>query len=70
METKEELEALQKKHREQMQKNRAKVQERKNRAHRLIIRGIMAENAVGENAGSMTDEEFQDAFNRLIEKRR
>ncbi|MBU5476546.1 DUF3847 domain-containing protein [Eubacterium sp. MSJ-21] len=68
MKTKEGLEALQKKHREQMQSNRDRVQERKTRAHRLIVRGILAENAVGEDSAHMTDEEFKAAFYELIRK--
>lgn len=59
-----ELQALQEKHRKELAENRAKVKERKTRAHRLIKRGAIAEGFVG-GAEDMTDEEFYMALRRL-----
>ena len=43
-----ELEELQKKHREEAARKRAKLKERKARAHRLIERGAILESALRE----------------------
>lgn len=43
-----ELEHLQQKHREELAERRAKLKERKRRAHRLIERGAMLEAALKE----------------------
>lgn len=42
------LEKLQQKHREQAARQRAKLKERKQRAHRLIERGAILENVLNE----------------------
>ena len=52
------LQMLQQKHREQIKENRQKTLNRKNRTHRLIVRGVIAEGVVPD-ADKMTDEEFQ-----------
>lgn len=52
------LQMLQQKHREQIKENRQKTLNRKNRTHRLIVRGVIAERVVPD-ADKMTDEEFQ-----------
>ncbi len=52
------LQMLQQKHREQIKENRQKTLNRKNRTHRLIVRGAIAEGVVPD-ADKMTDEEFQ-----------
>ena len=52
------LQMLQQKHREQIKENRKKTLDRKNRTHRLIVRGAIAEGVVPD-ADKMTDEEFQ-----------
>lgn len=52
------LQMLQQKHREQIKENRQKTLDRKNRTHRLIVRGAIAEGVVPD-ADKMTDEEFQ-----------
>jgi len=43
-----ELEQLQQKHREEAARRRAKLKERKQRAHRLIERGAILESAINE----------------------
>lgn len=43
-----ELETLQQKHREQAARQRAKLKERKSRAHRLIERGAILESVINE----------------------
>lgn len=52
------LQMLQQKHREQIKENRQKTLDRKNRTHRLIVRGAIAEGVVPD-ADKMTDGEFQ-----------
>ena len=59
------LTELQIKHRQQMKENRDKTKARKERAHRLIVRGAMAENLI-ENASLMTDEQFQLELTKLL----
>lgn len=57
-----ELEALQQKHREEAARKRAKLKERKQRAHRLIERGAILESALNEicPAEKLTNEQVQD----------
>lgn len=57
-----ELEALQQKHREEAARKRAKLKERKARAHRLIERGAILESAINEicPADKFTNEQVQD----------
>lgn len=55
---KETVEQMQKRHRREMKANRDKIQERKARTRRLIIRGAIAE-AMVTGAEMMTDEEFK-----------
>ena len=56
-----ELEALQQKHREEAARKRAKLKERKARAHRLIERGAILEAAINEIYPSekFTNEDIQ-----------
>lgn len=60
-----ELKALQEKHRKQLKENRDKVLERKRRAHRLIVRGAIAEKYV-TGAEKLTNEEFKCSLEELI----
>lgn len=62
-----ELTELQRKHQEQMKKQRDAIKQRKARTHRLIIRGAIAEKAL-KGAESMTDEQFQNALFNAIGK--
>lgn len=57
-----ELEQLQAKHREEAARKRAKLKERKARAHRLIERGAILESAINEicPAENLTNEQVQD----------
>lgn len=57
-----ELEALQQKHREEAARKRAKLKERKARAHRLIERGAILESAINEICPSeqLTNEDIQN----------
>ena len=56
-----ELEALQAKHREEAARKRAKLKERKARAHRLIERGAILESAINEicPADKFSNEDIQ-----------
>jgi len=56
-----ELEKLQLKHREEAARKRAKLKERKARAHRLIERGAILESAINEvkPADRFTNEEIE-----------
>lgn len=56
-----ELEALQAKHREEAARKRAKLKERKQRAHRLIERGAILESAINEicPADKFSNEDIQ-----------
>ena len=63
--TNEQLEALQKKHREQLKKNRQQITDRKKRTHRLIVHGLAAERFV-PNCEQMNEEEFFDALSARI----
>lgn len=62
-----ELTELQLKHQEQMKEKREAIKRRKERTHRLIVRGAIAENAI-EGAAGMTDEQFQKALFQAIGK--
>ena len=55
------LEALQQKHREEAARKRAKLKERKQRAHRLIERGAILESAIDEicPSESLSNEKVQ-----------
>lgn len=57
-----ELEALQQKHREEAARKRAKLKERKARAHRLIERGAILESAINEicPADKFSNEDIQN----------
>lgn len=57
-----ELEALQQKHREEAAQKRAKLKERKQRAHRLIERGAILESAINEicPAENLNNQQVQD----------
>lgn len=56
-----ELEQLQAKHREEAARRRAKLKERKQRAHRLIERGAILESAINEvcPADKLSNEQIQ-----------
>lgn len=56
---------LQLKHQREMKEKREAVKRRKERTHRLIVRGAIAENAI-EGASEMTDEQFQDELLRIV----
>lgn len=56
---------LQKKHREQLEANKQKIQLRKQRTHRLIVRGAMTE-ALIPDAENLTDEEFKERLYSLM----
>lgn len=63
-----ELEQLQQKHREQAALKRARLKERKARAHRLIERGAILESALNEieSAGNFTNKQVQDIVSFAI----
>lgn len=67
METIKELKNIQEQHRQQLKDNRDKTMARKKRAHRLIVRGAIAEKIVGD-AENMTDEDFQKALYSMLNK--
>ena len=67
MEKNNKLTELQLKHQQQMKEKRDAIKRRKQRTHRLIVRGAIAENAV-EGALSMTDEQFQETLLRALGK--
>lgn len=62
-----ELTELQKKHQEEIKEKRDALKQRKARAHRLIVKGAIAETVI-PNAASMTDEQFQQELYRLVRK--
>lgn len=68
MEKNTDLTELQRKHQQQMKEKRDAIKLRKQRTHRLIVRGAIAENAI-DGALDMTDEEFQEALLRAVGKR-
>ncbi len=59
----------QEKHRAQLEENRKKLQARKARTHRLIVRGAIVESALPELV-DLTDEEFQANVYRLAKNGR
>lgn len=61
------LTELQLRHQKEMKEKRDALKERKARAHRLIVRGAIAEKAI-DGAVEMTDEEFQRALYEAIDK--
>ena len=65
MKTVNDLKALQELHRQQLKENRDKVLARKQRAHRLIVRGAIAEKLVPD-AEKLTNEEFQQELYRML----
>ena len=67
MEKKNDLTELQMKHQQQMKEKRDAIRLRKQRTHRLIVRGAIAENAI-KGAKDMTDEQFQETLLRAIRK--
>ena len=69
MEKNNDLTELQLKHQQQMREKRDAIKLRKQRAHRLIVRGAIAENAI-EGALDMTDEQFQETLLRAFGKSR
>lgn len=60
-----EIEEIQAKHREELKENRERLKARKQRTHRLIVRGIMAESLV-MNAEDMTDDEFKAVLEKAL----
>ena len=50
-------------HQQQAREKREAIRERKYRAHRLIVRGAIAEGLIA-GAEGMTDEEFQEALSQ------
>ena len=67
MEKNNKLTELQLKHQQQMKEKRDAIKERKQRTHRLIVRGAIAENAI-PGALKMTDEQFQETLLRAIRR--
>ncbi len=67
MKTVNDLKTLQELHRQQLKENRDKVLARKRRAHRLIVRGAIAEKLI-KDADKLTDEEFQKELYRMLKK--
>lgn len=65
MEKNDDFTELQLKHQRDMKEKREAVKRRKERTHRLIVRGAIAENAI-EGASEMTDEQFQDELLRIV----
>lgn len=58
---------LQLKHQQQMKEKRDTVKQRKERTHRLIVRGAIAEKAI-DGSECMTDDEFQFALYKALGK--
>lgn len=61
----EELRILQERHRQQIKENKEKTLQRKNRTHRLIVRGAIAESVVPDS-DKMSDEEFQQFLYKAV----
>lgn len=63
-----ELELLQQKHREQAARQRAKLKERKQRAHRLIERGAILESVIDEvrKSEELSNEQVQQILNHVL----
>lgn len=62
---KNELTELQLKHQQQMKEKREAIKQRKERTHRLIVHGAIAEQFI-TNAEAMSDEEFKKALDDKI----
>ena len=67
MEKNNDLTELQLKHQQQMKEKRDAIKLRKQRTHRLIVRGAIAENAI-DGSLDMTDEQFQETLLRAFGK--
>lgn len=63
------LTEIQLKHRQQMKEKREAIRLRKERTHRLIVRGAIAEKVI-KGAQKMTNEEFREALIRAVTIRR
>ena len=63
----EELQRLQKKHREQQERYRKSYEERKARTHRLIVWGGLLESMV-DGADHMTEEEMETLLTEALGK--
>ena len=59
------LTEIQLKHRQQMKEKREAIRLRKERTHRLIVRGAIAEKVI-KGAQKMTNEEFREALIRAV----
>ena len=59
------LTEIQLKHRQQMKEKREAIRLRKERTHRLIVRGAIAEKVL-KGAQKMTNEEFREALIRAV----
>lgn len=68
MEKNSNLTELQLQHQKQMKEKRDALKKRKARTHRLIVRGAIAENALGEAAEAMTDAQFEEALFQAVRK--
>ena len=62
-----ELTELQIMHQMELKEKREAVKKRKERTHRLIVRGAIAENAI-EGSTEMTDEQFRETLLRVVSK--
>lgn len=62
------LTEIQLKHRQQMKEKREAIRLRKERTHRLIVRGAIAEKVI-KGAQKMTNEEFREALIRAVNPR-
>lgn len=62
------LAEMQEKHRQELKANREKIQARKARTHRLIVRGAIAEKFV-PGADRLTNEQFEAALKALFFQR-
>lgn len=72
--TEDQIKEIQAKHREDLKAKRDAIKSRKERAHRLIVRGAISEGAVTDavmaKADEMTDQEFRYALYKLLGRRR
>ena len=67
MKNKSDFTELQLRHQQEMREKRDAIKLRKERTHRLIVRGAIAENAIPGSL-NMTDEQFQEVLLRAISK--
>ena len=67
MKNKSDFTELQLRHQQEMREKRDAIKLRKERTHRLIVRGAIAENAIPGSL-NMTDEQFQTVLLRAIRK--